>query len=146
MEDTLFFFFFSKDCLEDFRPRLWQSHFKTWICFDLRHKIPTLGLYLGYLSCFKVNLHPSIKSFTGSCRFLWRIWLKKAPFMIWSWPHHDAATRIKLIYSPKGCLILRLNYKWTLFSTNLTSDGNLFLFRRFAIKGSTFKFWSENTN
>ena len=47
---------------------LWLGHSNTWICFDLNHSIVALAVCLGLLSCWKVNLRPSLKFFADSHR------------------------------------------------------------------------------
>ena len=42
------------------------GHSNTWICFDLNHSIVALAVCLGSLSCWKVNLHPSLRSLADS--------------------------------------------------------------------------------
>lgn len=49
-----------------FRTGLWQGHSNTWICFVWNHSIVALALCLGLLSCWKVNLCSSLKSFADS--------------------------------------------------------------------------------
>ena len=51
----------------------------TWICFDLNRSIVALAVCLGSLSCWKVNLRPSLKSFADSNGFPSKIVLYLAP-------------------------------------------------------------------
>ena len=62
-----------------FRSGLWLGHSNTWICFDLNHSIVALAVCLGSLSCWKVKLRPSLKSFADSNRFSSKIVLYLAP-------------------------------------------------------------------
>ncbi len=61
-----------------FRFGLWLGYSNT-LCFDLNHSIVALAVCLGSLSCWKVNLRPSLKSFADSNRFSSRIALYLAP-------------------------------------------------------------------
>ena len=52
-----------------FRSGFWLGHSNTWIYFELNHSIVALAVCLGLLSCWKVNLRPSLKSFADSNMF-----------------------------------------------------------------------------
>ena len=52
------------------------------LCFDLNHSIVALAVCLGSLSCWKVNLRPSLKSFADSNRFSSKIVLYLAPSIL----------------------------------------------------------------
>ena len=69
-------------CSMGFRSGLWLGHSYTWIFFDLNHSIVALAVCLGSLSCWKVNLFPSLKSFAASHRFSCRIALYLAPSIL----------------------------------------------------------------
>ena len=61
-----------------FRSGLWLGHSNT-ICFVLNPSIVALALWLASLSCWKVNLRPSLKSYVDSNRFSSKISLYLAP-------------------------------------------------------------------
>ena len=63
----------------EFRSGLWLGSFKTLTCFDLNHSTVALAVCLGSLSCWKMNLRPSLKSFADCIRFSSRIALYLAP-------------------------------------------------------------------
>ena len=44
------------------RSGIWLGHSKTFRCFPINHSSVALTVCLGSLSCWKVNLHPSLKS------------------------------------------------------------------------------------
>ena len=63
---------------------LWLGHSKKCKCFPLNHSTVTLAVCLGSLSCWKVNLRPSLKSLEDWNRFPSRISLYLAPSIIHS--------------------------------------------------------------
>ena len=83
-----------------FRSGLWLGHSNTWICVDLNHSIVALAVCFGLLSCWKVKLCPSLKSFADSNRFSSKIVLyfpsshqfNPVPAEKKASPQHDAAT------------------------------------------------------
>ena len=57
------------------RSGLWLVHFKTFKCFPLNHLSDALAVCLGSLSCWKVNLRPSLKSLEDKQVF-WPLFFK----------------------------------------------------------------------
>ena len=66
-------------CSMGFRLGLWLDHSNSWLFFDLNHSTVALAVCLGSLSCWKVDLLPSLKSFAASNRISSRIALYLAP-------------------------------------------------------------------
>lgn len=51
-----------------FRSGFWLVHSNTLIFFDLNYSLLAPAIYLGVLSCWKMNLHSSLKSF-ADCKW-----------------------------------------------------------------------------
>ena len=68
-------------CLIGFKSGLWLGHSRTFRNLSLSYSCVVLAVCLGLLSCWKVNLHPSLRSWTLWSRFSSRISLYIAPFI-----------------------------------------------------------------
>ena len=55
-------FRFLQRCSIWFMSGLWLGHSRTFRDFSRSHSCVVLAVYLGSLSCWKVNLHPSLRS------------------------------------------------------------------------------------
>ena len=76
------------------RSGFWLCHSKTFKCFPLNHSNVALAVCLGSLSCWKVKLHPSLKSLDAWNRFPSRISLFLAPAII---PSDSQSLQMKII-------------------------------------------------
>lgn len=92
----------------DFRSGFWLGHSNTLIFFDLNYSLLTLAVYLGMLSCWKLNIHSSLKSF-ADCKWFTLIvfgcihlpiitdqlpchWWRKASSIVWCCHHQVSVT------------------------------------------------------
>ena len=111
-------------CSIDFKSRLWLSHSRTFRDLSRRYSCVVLAVCLVSLSCWKVNLHPSLRSWTLWSRFSSRfsvlfsihLCLTPAEFpcpCCWKTsPQHDAATTMLGIvpsFLQTWCLAFRPN-------------------------------------
>ena len=67
-------------CLVRFKSRLWLVHSRTFTDFCQSHSCVVLAVCLGWLSCCKVNLWPSLRSWLLWTRSSLRIYLHFVPF------------------------------------------------------------------
>ena len=68
-------------CLIGFKSGLWLGHSRTFRDLSQSHSCVVLAVCLGSLSCWKVNLHPSLRSCVLWNRFSSRISQYFAPFI-----------------------------------------------------------------
>ena len=70
-----------QDCSFGFKSWLWLGHSRTFRYLSRSHSCVVLDVCLGSLSCWKVNLHPSLRSWVLWSRFSSRISMYFAPFI-----------------------------------------------------------------
>ena len=99
------------------RSGLWLGHSKTFKCFPLNQLSVALAVCLGSLSCWKVNLRPSLKSLEDWNRFPSRISLSKCSNLVSSYQ----STFFHMFVESPTCLLG--NTKSVCFFFSLISNG-----------------------